>query len=158
MANRGVFTLATVMMVLFFLASHYDNTLFLLHFLEAVIYAVILILLFYGLDEWAYVMSFLTPLLWTILTGLSGTLFLGLSSLWSVVTFQEVLFGGRGVVAGLIFVAGLALMVVSGRAFWREVYGRPGLRTAVWGSIAAVVVYYAVVILVWLRLLQPAAG
>jgi hypothetical protein len=98
MANRGVFTLATVMMVLFFLASHYDNSLFLLHFLEAVIYAVILILLFYGLDEWAYVMSFLTPLLWTILTALTGTLFLGLSSLWDAVTFQEVAFGGRGLV------------------------------------------------------------
>lgn len=158
MANRGVFTLATVMMVLFFLASHYDNPLFLLHFLEAVIYAVILILLFYGMEEWAYVMSFLTPVLWAILTGLTGTLSLGLSSLWSAVTFQELTFGARGLVAGLIFLAGLALMVVSGRAFWRQIYGRPGLRSAVWGSIVAVVVYYAVLILVWLRLLQPAAG
>ena len=33
MVNRPVFTLAAVMAVLFFLASHYDNYFFLLHFL-----------------------------------------------------------------------------------------------------------------------------
>lgn len=158
MANRGVFTLATVMMVLFFLASHFDNYFFLLHFLEAVIYAVVLILLFYGLEEWAYGISFLTPIFWAILTWLNGTLPQGLGALWSAATFAETPLVGRHVVAGLIFVAGLTLVVVSGRAFLREVYGRPGIRGAVWGSIGAVVVYYVVVILVWLRLLQPVSS
>jgi hypothetical protein len=157
MAHRGVFALATIMMVLFFLASHYDNPLFLLHFLEAVMYAVILILLFYGLEEWAYVMSILTPAVWTVLTLLSGTLAVGLIELGRLVTFQEV-YSGRGVVVGIIFLVGLVLIVVSARAFWRQVWGRPGIMPAVVGSVVAVAAYYAVVIWVWLRLLEPAGS
>lgn len=158
MANRGVFSLTVLVMVLFFLASHYDNSLFLLHFLEAVIYGVILLLLFYGIEEWAYPMAFLSPLLWTILTGLSGTLTMGVRSLWQAVSFQQVTFGAQGVVAGLIFVAGLLLIIASGRAFCREIYGRPGIASAVVGSVVVVAVYYAVVLWAWLQLLSPAGS
>lgn len=154
MANRGVFTLATIMMVLFFLASHFDNYFFPLHFLETVIYAVILLLLFYGIEEWAYVMGFLSPLLWMILTLLSGTLLAGLAGLARVVTLQPAE-NPKAVVAGLVFVAGLALMVVSARAFSHEVWGRPEARRVLAGASLAVVAYYAVVLLTWLRLVQP---
>jgi len=154
MANRSVFTLAAIVMLLFFLASHVDNYFFLLHFLEAVIYAVILLLLFYGLEDWAYVLGFLTPLVWMVLTILSGTLLAGLRALGALVAMgpvDDVL----GLVTGLIFLAALALLVVSARAYKREVWGRPGALRVFVGAAVAVMVYYAAVLFTLYRMVLP---
>ncbi len=154
MANRGVFTLAAIVMVLFFLASHFDNYFFLLHFLEAVIYAVILLLLFYGLEDWAYVLGFLTPLLWMVLSILSGTLLAGFRALGSLVTFRPV-DDVIGLMTGFIFLAALALLVVSARAYKREVWGRPGALRVFAGAAVAVVIYHAAVIFTLYRMVLP---
>jgi hypothetical protein len=154
MANRALFTLATIMMVLFFLASQYDNFFFPMHFLEAVIYAVLLLLLYYGLEDWAYVMGFLTPLLWIILTLLSGTLLGGLEALGQITTLQVVQ-NPKAVVAGLVFVTSVALIVVSWRAFYREVWGKPGALGTTVGAAVVVVAYYAMLGVVLYRMVTP---
>lgn len=154
MANRSVFILATVMMLLFFLVSNYDRFFFTVHFLESLMYLVILLLLYYGLEEWAYVMSFVTPLVWIVLTLLSGTSLMGLRALAQAVREQRVAFPAE-FLSGVILVAGIALMGASGRAFKREVWGRrEALRTAVLGT-ALVGIYYAILIVALLRLSRP---
>ena len=86
MINRVVFTLATAMMLLFFLVSNFDRYFFTLHFLESLIYLVMLLLLFYGLEDWAYVMGVVAPLVWIALTLLSGTSLSGLQALGQAVS------------------------------------------------------------------------
>lgn len=154
MANRTVFTLATAMMLLFFLVSNFDRFFFTVHFLESLIYLVILLLLFYGLEDWAYVVGFVTPLVWMVLTLLSGTSLMGLRALGqAAVSFS--IPNPADFLSGVIMVVGLVLMVASARAFRREVWGARGaLRTALLGS-GLVGVYYAVLIFALLRQATP---
>jgi len=121
---------------------------------RTVIYAVILLLLFYGLEDWAYVFGFLTPLLWMVLTILSGALLAGFRALGMLVMLRPV-DDNIGLVTGFIFLAGLALLVVSARAYKREVWGRPGALRVFVGAAVAVMVYHAAVIFTLFRMVQP---
>lgn len=154
MTNRTVFMLAALLMMLFFLASNYDRFFFVFHFLEALIYVVVLLLLFYRLDDWAYVIGFLTPLFWIGMTFLSGTLLTGLGALLRLFTFRPI-DDPLGLVGGLVFLAGIALMVVCARSFRREVWGRRGALRTVVGSVVVVGVYYAVLVTTLLRMASP---
>lgn len=155
MTHRLVFTLATVMMLLFFLVSNFDRYFFTLHFLESLIYLVMLLLLFYDLEDWAYVMGVVAPFYWIVLTLLSGTSVSGLRALGRAVTFQGMA-APVDLLGGTALVVGIALMVASARSFRREVWGMPGaLRTAVLASIF-VGVYYAVLVYTLLRQASPA--
>lgn len=145
MGNRTVFTLAAILMVLFFAISNYDRYFFLLHFLEAAIYVVILLLLFYGLEDWAYTIGFVAPLLWIVLSLVVGMSLAGLEALVNLVTFQAVA-NPADLLAGLIFLAALGLMVASGWAFYREVWGRPEAWRAAVGGILVAGIYYAALI------------
>ena len=57
MGEKTIFTLSAVLMVLFFWLSNYDRFFFAVHFLQASFYLILLLLLYYGLEEWAYVMG-----------------------------------------------------------------------------------------------------
>src|SRR3972149_1308936 len=125
MTHRLVFTLATVMMLLFFLVSNFDRYFFTLHFLESLIYLVMLLLLFDGLEDWAYVMGVVAPLVWIALTLLSGAALSALQALGQAVSFQ----GVRSPVAllgGTALMVGVGLMAACARAFRREVWGTKG--------------------------------
>jgi len=154
MVNRPVFTVAAVMAVLFFLASHYDNYFFLLHFLETAIYLTILLLLFYGVEEWGYSMAFLAPLFWMVLGILGGTLQGGLAALGEAARMQPVESAGR-LVNGLLLITGVALSLLSGRVLWKEIRGRPGARWAFVGSFLVTGAFYTIVIFTLLRMVQP---
>lgn len=156
MGNRAVFTLATILMVLFFLVANFDRYFFTLHFLESLIYVVMLLLLFYDLEDWAYVIGFVTPLLWMLSSLLSGALGLGLRALGRLLTLQPVT-NPIDVLSALVFLVGLMLMASSAWAFRREVWGQPGaLRTAVWATVV-VWIYYAALIAIMFRMATPKA-
>lgn len=155
MVNRAVFSLTAVMAVLFFLASHYDNYFFLLHFLETAIYLTVLLLLFYGIEEWGYSMAFQAPLLWIVLAILGGTLIGGLEALGEMVRLQPVESPAR-LVNGLLFLTGVVLSLMSGRVLWKEIRGRPGAVWAFVGSFLVTGAFYAVVIFTLLRMVEPA--
>src|SRR3989338_2254404 len=141
MINRVVFTLATAMMLLFFLVSNFDRYFFTLHFLESLIYLVMLLLLFYGLVGIA-------------LTLLSGTSLSALQALGQAVSFQGVR-SPVDLLGGTALVVGIALMGASARAFRREVWGTKGaLRTVVLAS-PIVRVYYAGPVYAMLRQASP---
>lgn len=154
MSNRGVFALSATLMVLFFLASNFDHYFFALHFLEAIIYVAVLLLLFYGVEDWAYVIAFVTPLYWIILTLLNGTLLRGLVSLGRVFRFQPVEYP-IGLVVGLVFLVSVVLLIVSLRAFWHEVWGRPGAVQALVGAALVVTIYWVMMVWVALRMVAP---
>ena len=154
MTHRLVFTLATVMMLLFFLVSNFDRYFFTLHFLESLIYLVMLLLLFYDLEDWAYVMGVVAPLYWIILTLLSGTSLAGLRALGRAVSLQGVT-SPVDLLGGVALVVGIALMAASAGSFRREVWGTKGaLRTVVLASLF-VGVYYAVLVYAMLRQASP---
>jgi len=154
MINRVVFTLATAMMLLFFLVSNFDRYFFTLHFLESLIYLVMLLLLFYGLEDWAYVMGVVAPLVWIALTLLSGTSLSALQALGQAVSFQGVR-SPVDLLGGTALMVGIALMAACARAFRREVWGTKGaLRTVVLASLI-VGVYYAVLVYAMLRQASP---
>lgn len=156
MSHRTVFALATVQMVLFFLVSNYDHYFFMLHFLGSLIYILMLLLLFYDLDEWAYVMGFVAPLFWIVLALLGGTLQASLRGLWQLVRVPGTA-NMLDVLGGLVLLMGVALMVASGGAFRREVWGRPGALGIVIWSTVVVGVYYAVLIAALYRMASPGA-
>ncbi|MFQ5662242.1 MAG: hypothetical protein ACE5HL_00215 [Terriglobia bacterium] len=154
MGNRAVFALATIQILLFFLVANFDRYFFMLHFLASLIYLMILLLLFYGFEDWAYVIGFVTPLLWIVSALLSGTLGLGLRALGRVLTLQPVA-NPIDALSALLLVVGLLLMVASAWAFRQEVWGRPGaVRTAAWATVL-VWIYYAALIAVMFRLSRP---
>ncbi|MFQ5927740.1 MAG: hypothetical protein ACE5MH_09950 [Terriglobia bacterium] len=155
MVNRPVFLLATIIMLLFFLVSHYDAFFFPLHFLQSAIYLLILLLLFYGQDDWAYVMGVMAPLFWVVLTLVTGILSGGINALGRLLTFQSIT-SPVDMVTGLILLFALGLIGASAWAFLREVWGRPrALRTVLW-SLVLVWVYYAVLIAVLFHMARPA--
>ncbi len=154
MANKAVFTLAAILMALFFWLSNYDRFFFLAHFLQAGFYLIVLLLLFYGLEEYAYVMSVVAPLLWVILAVLAGIATAGLSGLGRLVSGGD-LERPVDVVAGFILLGSLALMVVSARVYKRNVWGAPGaLRSAI-GAILVVGGYYLILLYAYLRIASP---
>lgn len=154
MASRLVFTLSALLTILFFALSNYDRYFFPLHFLEASMYVVVLLLLFYRLEEWAYALAFLTPLLWLALAFLQGILWAGLRGLGELAGLQTP-FSTIDVLAGLIALSALALVAASGWAFRREVWGRPGV---LWPTVCSAVIvgaYYGLLIFVLFRLARP---
>jgi len=154
MSNKAVFTLAAILMALFFWLSNYDRFFFLAHFLQAGFYLIVLLLLFYGLEEWAYVMAVVAPLLWIVLAALAGIATAGFRGLGQLVS-GESLVRPVDTVAGLILLGSLALMVVSARVYKREVWGAPGaLRSAI-GAILVVGGYYLVLLYAYLRIASP---
>lgn len=154
MANKAVFTLAAVLMALFFWLSNYDRVFFMAHFLQAGFYLIVLLLMFYGLEEYAYVMSVVAPLLWIILAILAGIAESGARGLGRLVS-------GGGLetpvdtVAGFILLGSLALMVVSARVYKRDVWGAPGAMRAAIGAIVIVGGYYLVLLYAYLRIATP---
>lgn len=156
MSHRTVFALATLQMILFFLVSNYDRYFFTLHFLGSLIYILMLLLLFYDLDEWAYVMGFVAPLFWIVLTLLSGTLQASLRGLWHLVSAPTTA-NTLDILGGLVLLVGVALMVACAWAFRREVWGMPGALRIVIGSVLVVGVYYAVLIWALYRMASPGA-
>ncbi len=154
MGEKTIFTLAAVLMALFFWLSNYDRFYFGMHFLQASFYLILLLLLYYGLEEWAYVMAIVAPLLWIVEAWLLGILGAGLRGLGGLVTGQGFT-NPVDTVGGLVFLVTVALMVASAVMFRRDIWGRPGaLRTTI-GAILVVGAYNAVLAYIYYRISAP---
>lgn len=137
MANRTVFGLAAGMGLLSFLISHYDQYFFLLHFVESLIYFVILLLMFYRLEEWAYALGIAVPVFWILSASLGG--FFG----ENLAQFAVGMLGGNSpvrFVGGLMVFVAIGLFAASAHAFWKGVWGTPNalrILLIVFGAVAA---------------------
>ena len=150
MANRTVFSLAAAMGALSFLMSHYDKFFFALHFLESLIYLVILVLMFYRLEEWAYVIGMAAPVFWLLLASAAGVLSGG-----NIAEFGKALIGAEvdgpiQVVGGLMIFVALGLLVASARAFKKAIWGTPeAIRILSIGTGIVVAFYVSIAYTVW---------
>ncbi|HXE74675.1 MAG TPA: hypothetical protein VNN18_03420 [Candidatus Xenobia bacterium] len=154
MGEKTIFTLAAVLMALYFWLSNFDRFYFGMHFVQAAFYLIVLLLLYYGLEEWAYVMAIVAPLLWLVEAWLLGILGAGLRGLGGLAAgqgFQNPV----DVVGGLVFLVSLALMVVSAALFKRDIWGRPGVLRSTIGAILVVGLYNAALAYIYYRISTP---
>ena len=151
MVHRGLATLSGALMLCFLLLTAFEteSQFFLLHFYQASIYLLIILMLFYFEDHWAYALGIMAPSVWLVLhvgTGLLAS------------TFQQIpgeigrLFSGltpsNGVAVTTVLIALLsALMIFFSWQRWkREFMGMHQEKAVLFGSLSVVVIYYAVLI------------
>jgi len=68
MVNRGIASLALVMMVCFLLLSHFDPQFFWVHLYESLIYIVMVVMLLYAKHRWPYMLGIVAPAGWLLLS------------------------------------------------------------------------------------------
>jgi hypothetical protein len=147
MVHRGIATLAGLLMFCFLLLSSLEPPFFLLHLYQSLIYLVIILMLFYLEDHWAYMLGMLAPAAWLILSFLTGILG-GAARAW--LTLPEMIRLGVSnqisLVAGITAVLSVLMIVFCARHWRREYAGLgKGLSTFL-VSLGIVLVYYAILI------------
>ena len=80
MVHRGIATLSGALMACYLLLGHFEPEFFLLHFYESLIYLMIVLMLFYFDDRWAYAFCMFAPPTWFLLTFSTGMLISRLSA------------------------------------------------------------------------------
>jgi hypothetical protein len=156
MVHRGIATIAVALALCFLLQSHFDPQFFLIHFYESLIYVVIVLMLFYFEDRWAYMMGMVAPPIWLVLTVVwNGVSAIGRQILGA---FQP---GDPFFASDLLTTAAIVLSVgmVAGCANrWRREF--TGLRKG-WSTFlvtfAIAAAYYAVMV-VWILRFPPPAS
>lgn len=148
MVHKGIATLAAALALCFFLLSHFDSQFFLLHFYEALIYLVIVLMLFYFHERWAYMLGIVAPAGWLVLLLITG----GLEEFWTRLTqgmqgksIENVL---PAAIGAFISVLSIAMIIFCGYRWRREFAGlRQGMSTFL-VSLGIMSAYYAVLV-VW---------
>ncbi|HYB62775.1 MAG TPA: hypothetical protein VEH50_15015, partial [Methylomirabilota bacterium] len=74
MPHRGIATLAAALMLSFLYLTHLETEFFLLHFYQSLIYLVIILMLFYFEEQYAYMLGMLAPAVWLLMTYATGLL------------------------------------------------------------------------------------
>ena len=149
MVHRGIATLAGLLMLSFLLLSNYEPQFFLLHFYQSLIYLVIILMLFYFEDRYAYMLGMIAPAVWLLLLYATGVL----GGAWKQVGHQ---------ISGLMhahlpdnrisFLAAvtsvLSVLMIGFCAYrWKREYSGLGKgRTTFLVSLVAVILYYAILI------------
>jgi hypothetical protein len=156
MVNRGIATIAVALALCFLLLSHFDPQFFLIHFYESLIYVVIVLMLFYFEDRWAYMMGMVAPPIWLILTlAWNGVSAIGREVVGAFQPespfFASNLLTTVAIVLSVVMVAGCANR-------WRREF--TGLRKG-WSTFlitfAIAAAYYALMVVWILRFPPPAA-
>ena len=151
MGEKSIFALSAALMVLFFLMSNFERQFFVVHCLQASFYLILLLLLYYGLEEWAYVMAFVTPIPWIVVPLWSAA---SSGSLAGLVSPPQT-WSAADIVGLGIFLGSIALLVTSGWTYKKDIWGRPGALKTALGAIVIVGVFYAVLIGVTWRIAEP---
>lgn len=81
MVHRGIATLAGILAFCFMLLSHFDTNFFLMHFYQSIIYLVIILMLFYLEDQYAYMLGMMAPAIWLLGTFATGILGAGVKQI-----------------------------------------------------------------------------
>lgn len=156
--HRGLATLSGALMMCFLLLTKEDPNFFHLHLLQSAIYLIVILMLFYFEDHWAYMVGMIAPAVWLVLA-------FGLGTLSGGVRLVGLLVSGRTAVdriSVLDFVtAGFCvLMIVFSARHWRREYAGSGKGMPTFlVSLAGVGIYYAILIyLYWKGIPQGPAG
>jgi uncharacterized membrane protein YidH (DUF202 family) len=144
-AHRGIATLASAMMVCFFILTTMEPEFLLLHFYQSLIYLIILLMLFYFQDRWAYMLGILAPAAWLVLA-------FGVGLLGGAMRQVSRLMRGHhptsdvSIMVAIMVVLSVGLIVLCAYRWKRQYAGLgKGLSTFL-VSLAVVVAYYAILI------------
>lgn len=74
MVHRGIATLSGLLMACSLLLGYFEPDFFMLHFYQSLVYLMIILMLFYFEDHWAYAFGILAPALWLVLSFATGLL------------------------------------------------------------------------------------
>ena len=155
--NRGIATLALALAAGFFFLSNYDPQFFLFHFYESMIYLVIVLMLFYFEDRWAYMLGILAPAGWLLLEFASGGIGDFLRQFGRVLTAQAPA-NAASFVGAIISILSIAMIVFCAYRWKREFSGlKKGLSTFI-VSLGIIVVYYGLMVLWFWRSLKFTAS
>ncbi len=150
MAHRGIATLATALTLCFLLLTYYDREFFPLHFYESLIYLVIVLMLFYFHERWAYMLGIVAPAAWLLITYATGVLGGAMRQMRQLLIAHhpsdQVSF-----LAGVIAALAVLLIIVSAYHWKREYAGLPHAWSTFFVSLVIVVIYYAILIYWFVR-------
>jgi hypothetical protein len=118
MSDRGVFLAAFLTLVLVVASAFAVPELFVYQLLTSTIFVVIAVMVFFGEDKFPYMLGMVAPTLWFIFGVLTGAL---MSDMAAMFRFLKGKPGGplETPLHGFAILAGLALLIVSARA-WRK--------------------------------------
>jgi hypothetical protein len=148
MVHRGIATLAGLLMFCYILLSHVDADFFFLHLYQSLIYLVIILMLFYFEDHYAYMLGMIAPAASLILMMSTGLITAGLRQVGYL--FKPPYPGHQvepvALMAAITPVM-LILMIIFCAYRWKREYAGlgKGLSTFL-VSLGIVVVYYGVMI------------
>jgi hypothetical protein len=152
-AHRGIATLASALLICFLLLSHFEPEFFLLHLYQSLIYLVIVLLLFYFEDRWAYMIGILAPAVWLLLNYATGELGGAMRQVSRLMRAQRPT--NEVTMLAAVIAALAVLMIVSCAYRWKQEYAGlgKGLRTFLI-SLGIVVVYY-IILVAWFWRMVP---
>ncbi len=155
MVHRGIATLAGLLAICYFLLSHLEPEFFLLHLYQSLIYQVIILMLFYLEDQYAYMLGMIAPSVWIILSVSTGLMGMAMRQVWWIVSPP---YPGHKADAVSVMAAITALLAVLMIGFCAQRWKREfsglgkGLHTfAV--SFGVIVVYYGVLVFWFTRMI-----
>jgi hypothetical protein len=135
MSDRGAFLVAFLTLVLVIASAFALPELFIHELLIAAIFVVIAVMIFFGDDKFPYMLGMIAPVLWVIVSLLTGRLFSDFGAMFDFLKGQPSGPGGTPL-HGFAILAALALVVVSYRAWGKQVTEKFFARTF---SIAMVI-------------------
>lgn len=159
MVHRGIATLSGLIMFCFLALSAMEPTYFFIYMYQSLIYLVIILMLFYLEDHWAYMLGMLAPAAWIILVLYSGILQSSLPS-WThlpeLVRFRSVGVA-IGMMVGIITVLSVLMIAFCGRHWKREFAGLGKGASTFSAGLAIIIIYYGILVL-WFKESLPPAG
>jgi len=143
MVHRGIATLSGAMMLCFLILSGLDTQFFFLHFYESLIYLVIILMLFYFADHWAYMLGIMAPTVWILQQLVMGFLWNVLRSTASYVTGGERP-TGTDVITVLTAILAVMMIIFCVRHWRREFSGLGKFWPTFVGSLVVIIIYYGI--------------
>jgi len=157
MVHRGIATQAGLLMFCYILLSHFEPSFFLFHLYQSLIFLVIILMLFYFEDHFAYMLGMLAPAASLLIMVGTGMLPAGLRQVWYLVSppypgHKADPISSMAIVTGVCAV----LMIIFCAYRWKREFagGGKGLSTFLI-SLGIVVVYYGILIVWFWREVSP---
>ncbi len=157
MVHRGIATLAGLLMLCYMFLSHLEPDFFLLHLYQSLIYLVIILMLFYFEDHYAYMLGMMAPTVWIVMSLSTGLMGMALRQVKWI--FFPPYPGHKADAVALMaaVTAVLAVLMIGFCAYrWkREFAGMGRGLSTFFVSLGVIVVYYGVLVFLFTKMIGP---
>ncbi|MGO9641175.1 MAG: hypothetical protein ACLP1Y_07725 [Candidatus Acidiferrales bacterium] len=155
MPHRGIATLAAALMLSFLYLTHLETEFFLLHFYQSLIFLVIILMLFYFEDRYAYMLGMLAPAFWLVMTYATGLLGGAAHQVGRLLEAESVT-NGVSLMAGVIAILSVAMIASCAYRWKREFSGLHKFGKTFAIGLIVVVLYYGILITAfWYSIPKP---